>query len=608
MSALKDFKTVPELFYHITQVFGPTVDKPALLVKREGKYQGISYSEMYEETELIAMGLASLGVKRGDKVSLISENRPEWVYSDNAMLGMGAINVPLYPISTADSIQYMLKDSGSVGIIVSNKFHMNKVLKIRDKCPDLKFIVVMNEIEEAAEHENVYTFRQLKDLGRGYRQENPDFFKENLKLAHEDDLCSIIYTSGTTGEPKGVMLSHKNFISNVMSVHTLFDMNKEDTFLSFLPLCHVFERMAGYYTALACGATIAYAEGIEKIATNLKEVQPTIMTAVPRLFERMYSKIVKNIEKESEKKRKIFEWAIEVGKEYSELVRTNSSIPVSLNLKHKLADKLVFSKLKAVTGGRLKFFISGGAALSRDLAQFFAAVGILILEGYGLTESSPVIAVNRPDDYKFGTVGKPIPGVEVKIAADGEILASGPNIMLGYYKKKKETEEVLENGWLHTGDIGVFDAEGFLIITDRKKHLFKTTGGKYIAPTPIENMFLASKYIDQFVIIGDRRMFITALVVPDFEALKEYADAHRIPYEDEKDLVQKKQIYEFLEKEFAKFQKNLASYERIRKFTLLDHPFSIETGEMTPSLKLKRKVIEQRYSDLIEDMYKSLGS
>jgi long-chain acyl-CoA synthetase len=608
MPVLKEFKTVPDLFSYLTLEFGASQTKPALLVKREGKYQGISYSEFYEEAELVAMGLASLGVKRGDKISLISENRPEWAYSDMAILGMGAINVPLYPISTADSIQYMLKDSEAVGIIVSNKFHMNKVLKIRDKCPALKFIVVMNDIEEAREYENVYTFKQLKDLGRGFKNENPFFFTDNMKLAQEDDLCSIIYTSGTTGEPKGVMLTHKNFISNVVSVHKLFDMNKDDTFLSFLPLCHVFERMAGYYTPLACGATIAYAEGIEKIATNLLEVKPTVMTAVPRLFERIYSKIIKNIEKQSEKKQKIFEWAIEIGKEYSELVRTNSTIPVTLNLKHKLADKLVYSKLKAVTGGNLKFFISGGAALSRDLGQFFAAVGILILEGYGLTESSPVIAVNRLNDYKFGSVGKPIPGVDVKIASDGEILASGPNIMKGYYKKKKETEEVLKDGWLHTGDIGVFDAEGFLIITDRKKHLFKTTGGKYIAPTPIENMFLASKYIDQFIIIGDRRMFITALVVPDFEALKEYADAHRIQYESEKDLIEKKQIYDFLEKEFAKFQKNLANYEKVRKFTLLDHPFSIETGEMTPSLKLKRKVIEQRYSDLIEDMYKSLGS
>jgi len=605
MPALKEFKTITELFKFTTLEFGPKQTKPVLMHKQEGKYVGISYKELYERTEALAFGLVKLGVKKGSKVSIISENRPEWVYADMAILGLNAIDVPLYPISTADSIQYMLKDSGAIGIVVSNKFHLNKVQKIWNKCPDLKFIIVMNDIElEGAE--NIYTMNQVMELGKIYKNEEPDLFKNSLKLPVEDDLCTIIYTSGTTGEPKGVMLTHKNIISNVIASHKAFNMNQEDLFLSFLPLCHIFERMAGYYTALACGATIAYAESIEKIATNLSEVKPTVMTAVPRLFERMYSKIIKNIEKEPESKRKIFNWALQVGRDFQDFKRNSASVPVSLTIKHKLADKLVFSKLREKMGGRLKFFISGGAALPRSLGEFFFSVGIKILEGYGLTETSPVIAVNRENDFKFGTVGKPIEGVEVKIAKDGEILVHGPNVMKGYYNKKKETEEVFSDGWFHTGDLGVFDAEGFLIITDRKKHLFKTSTGKYIAPTPIENLFLASKYIDQFVIIGDRRMFVTALVVPDFEALKEYADAHRIQYKDEKDLIQKKQIYDFLEEEFSKFQKKLANYEKVRKFALLDHPFSIESGEMTPSLKIKRNVIEQRYKDLIEDMYKQL--
>jgi long-chain acyl-CoA synthetase len=328
------------------------------------------------------------------------------------------------------------------------------------------------------------------------------------------------------------------------------------------------------------------------------------MTGVPRLFERMYNKIRRNVENQPEKKQKIFNWGITVGQEYAELKRSGESVPLTLKAKYKLADKLVFGKLRAVTGGNLRFFISGGAALARELGVFFEAVGILVLEGYGLTESSPVITVNRENDYKFGSVGKPVPGVEVKIAKDGEILAHGPNIMKGYYKKKKETSEMIKDGWLHTGDIGVFDAEGFLIITDRKKSLFKTSGGKYVAPTPIENMFLGSKYIDQFIIIGDKRMFISALIVPDFEALKEYADANRIAYTTNEDLIQLKQIDEMMQKEFGEFQKKLASYEKVRKFTLLNKPFTIEAGEMTPSLKLRRNVIEARYSDLIEDMYK----
>ena len=364
--------------------------------------------------------------------------------------------------------------------------------------------------------------------------------------------------------------------------------------------------MAGYYTAFSCGGMIAYAESIEKIASNMEEIHPTILTAVPRLFERMYSKIKRNVETQPEKKQKIFNWAIEIGKEFQVAKKSGHPIPIFLSLKHKLADKLVFHKLREKTGGKLRFFISGGAALARELGLFFEAAGILIIEGYGLTESSPVIAANRPNDYKFGTVGKPMPGVEIKIAKDGEILAHGPNIMQGYYKNKKETEETIKDGWLYTGDIGVFDAEGFLIITDRKKHLFKTSGGKYIAPTPIENMFLASKYIDQFVLIGDRRMFVSALIVPDYEALKEYADANRIQYKSIDELVEMKQIYELLDKELDQFQKKLSNFERVRKFAILDKPFTIETGELTPSLKIKRKVVEERYKDLIEDMYKGL--
>ncbi len=605
MPLLSNFKTIPDIFNFLTGEYEKRNSKPVFKRKVDGKYTDISYQEFKDQTESFALGLASLGVKRGDKVAIISENRVEWAFSDFAILGLGAVNVPLYPISTADTVQYILNDSEAVGVIVSTELHLNKILKVRNKLKYLNFIVVMNPVKQERP-EKVYMFNEVQEMGREFGKEHPDYYKQQSELNREDDLCTIIYTSGTTGEPKGVLLTHKNIISNVTAVHQIFDIGESDVFLSFLPLSHIFERMAGYYTALAGGSTIAYAEGIEKISTNMLEIKPTLMTAVPRLFERIYSRIIRNIEKEPEKKQKIFRWAIETGKEYMSKKKSPGGVPVGLNLKYKLADKLVFNKIRARTGGNLRFFISGGAALSRELGQFFEAVGLLIIEGYGLTESSPVIAVNRLNDYKFGTVGKPIPGVEVKIAQDGEILAAGPNIMQGYFKKKKETEEVLKDGWLHTGDIGVFDAEGFLIITDRKKHLFKTSGGKYVAPTPIENLFLASKYIDQFVLIGDRRMFLTALVVPDFEALKEYADAHRISYKDEKELVKLKQINDLLEKEFNEFQKKLANFERVRKFTLLEKPFTIENGEVTPSLKIRRKVIEERYRDLIEDMYNAM--
>lgn len=604
MALLKEFNTIPELYRFLTEDYG--VKKGGYVIQRkvDNVYKGISYKEMKEETDLFAYGLVELGLKKNESVALLSENRPEWVYADFAMQMLGIINVPLYPSLTSDSIEYILNDSESKAIIVSTGFQLNKVLKIIKNCKHLKHIIIFNEHEDGGGQAKILTFNQVQEKGKDGKKKYPELLKKTSDEIKESDVCTIIYTSGTTGEPKGVILTHRNIISNVNAALEIFPITKDDIFLSFLPLCHIFERMAGYYTAFAAGCTIYYAESIEKVATNLQEAKPTLMTSVPRLFERIQSRIIKNVESQSVTKQKIFYWALGVGKDYA-ASRKKGSIPTALAIKHKLADKLVFHKLRERTGGRLRFFISGGAALSKELGEFFEAVGLQIIEGYGLTESSPVIAANKPDDYKFGTVGKPLPGVEVKIASDGEILARGPNIMKGYFKKKKETEETIVDGWLHTGDIGVFDTDGFLMITDRKKHLFKTSAGKYIAPTPIENIFLSSKYIDQFVLIGDRRMFLSALIVPDYEALKEYADAHKISYSSESDLTNNDQIYKLIEDDMAKLQKKLANYERVRKFALLDKPFTIETGEITPSLKIKRKVVEKKYDYLIEQMYYS---
>ena len=604
MSIKKECKTIPELFVFLTEEYGKTAKNFLLMRKVEGKYEGITYQEFKDETTNLACGLASLGVKHSDKIAIIAENRPEWVYSDMAILGLGAVDVPLYPSLTAESIEFILNNSESKIIIVSNKFQLNKILKIKDKCRSLKFIIVMNEKDIACDNKTIFTFKYIQEQGVFFKANNQDYFRESINQINENDLCTIIYTSGTTGEPKGVMLSHKNILSNVNAALRILPIDENDIFLSFLPLCHIFERMGGYYTAFSSGGMICYAEGIESIAQNMLEVRPTIITTVPRLFERMYSKILKNVDSQPASKQKIFYWAIETGKEYSRAKRIGK-ISLGLSLKNSLADKLVFKKLRERTGGRLRFFVSGGAPLARDLGEFFEAVGINVLEGYGLTETSPVITANKPDDYKFGTVGKPLPLVEVKIAADGEILARGPNIMQGYYKNKKETEEVLKDGWLHTGDIGVFDAQGFLMITDRKKHLFKTSTGKYIAPTPIENLFLTSRYIDQFVLIGDRRMFLSALIVPDFEAIQEYADSNKIKYGKLEELVRTREIYELIEKDMSDLQKKLANYERVRKFKLLDKPFSMENGEITPSLKVRRKFVEERYQHLIEEMYEN---
>ena len=605
MATLNYLTTVPRLYQHLTEEYSKETNNFVLKHKVDGKYVGITYDQFKEETDSFAFGLASLGTKKDDKIAIIAENRPEWVYSDMAILGLGAIDVPLYPSLTAESIEFILNNSESKGIIVSTKFQLNKVMKVRDKCKTLKFIILLNEKDFDQSNKDLLTFSKVQELGQTFKKAHPSLLRDNLTQIKPSDICTIIYTSGTTGVPKGVVLTHNNILSNVQAALDCFPIGNTDVFLSFLPLCHIFERMAGYYTAFAAKCTVCYAESIETVAQNLIDIKPTIMTAVPRLFERIHSKIIKNVESQPSKKQKIFYWAMDVGVMYSEAAK-KGTIPFSLSLKHKVADKLVYSKLREKTGGNLRFFISGGAALPLYLGKFFEAIGIIIVEGYGLTESSPVIAANRVEDFKFGSVGKPFPGVEIKIASDGEILAKGPNIMQGYFKNKKETEATIKDGWLYTGDIGVFDANGYLLITDRKKHLFKTSAGKYIAPNPIESMFLASKYIDQFVLIGDRRMFLTALIVPDYDAVKEYADSHKIPYDKVEDLVRDEEIYKMLDKEMDQFQKKLANYERVRKFVLLDRPFTIESGEITPSLKIKRKYVEERYQDLIEQMYLSL--
>jgi len=454
---------------------------------------------------------------------------------------------------------------------------------------------------------SVISFNQVYALGEAFEKENPSYIQSSLRQVRPGDLATLIYTSGTTGDPKGVMLTHRNFSSNILASLQVLDFFSTDTLLSFLPLSHSFERMGGYYAAMSAGATIAYAESVETVAENLKEVHPTVVTTVPRLFERIYTKVQKSIDKSPPAKQKIFYWAVGVGRRYAKAKR-EGRVTLALKAQHALAEKLVFEKLHESTGGKLRYFVSGGAALAREYGEFFEAVGIKILEGYGLTESSPVIAVNRLDDYKFGTVGKPIPGVEVKIAQDGEILARGPNIMKGYWNDRKSTEEAVDReGWLHTGDIGVFDAAGFLVITDRKKHLFVSSGGKNIAPQPIENLFLQSKFIDQFVLIGDRRMFLSALIVPDFDGIREYADTHGIKYRDMAELTQNEEIYKLVEQDIARLQKDLANYERVRRFVLLDHPLSLENGEITPTLKARRKVIEERYGNLIERMYREPG-
>jgi long-chain acyl-CoA synthetase len=605
MAVQVQFSTIPEMFQKITAKFTHE-SRPVLRYKSGGRYQDISYAELGLRVDAFANGLAALGIRKRDRVSIISENRPEWPISDLALVSLGAIGVPIYPTMTAKQNEYIFQDAGVRLAIVSNQFQLNKVVKVMSDVKSLEKVIVMND-REPASYRDTLAFGDVMKTGEEFRKKHPDHVQRSIASVQADDLLTLIYTSGTTGNPKGVMLTHSNLTSNIISAASAIQIGLGDVMLSFLPLSHSFERMAGYYTALAVGATIAYAESVETVAANLLEVRPTVVTTVPRMFERIHGRIVKQVDAGPSIKKKLFYWAIETGKEYAKAERKKKTTPL-LRIRRALADKLVFEKVREKTGARIKFFVSGGAALGKDFGEFFEAVGIKVIEGYGLTESSPVITVNPLHDYRFGTVGKAIPGVEVKIAADGEILARGPNIMRGYWNNKEATEEVLDReGWLHTGDIGTFDPDGYLQITDRKKHLFVSSGGKNIAPAPIENLFLTSKYIEQFVLVGDRRMYCTALIVPDFDSLKAYADANRIPYVSNEDLIERPEITKLVNENIDALQKDLANFERVRKFALLAKPFTIEEGEMTPSLKIRRKVVEERYASLIEKLYQGVN-
>ena len=605
MSVAVEFSTIPEMFDRLTTKYA-AADRPMLMHKVDKQYREISFAQFRRKVELFALGLASLGVKKEDRVAIISENKPEWVIADMGIVTLGGVDVPIYPTLTPPQISYILNDAEVKIAIVSNALQLGKILKIESELRALQRIIVINEKVDQRDAKTV-TFSEVLVLGEHFEKSHRSFFPEALRRSRPDDLLTIIYTSGTTGNPKGVMLTHSNLVSNIKAAADVIPLNDKDTLLSFLPLCHSFERMAGYYTALACGSTVAYAESTETVSDNLLEVRPTVVTTVPRLFERIYSRIMRQIDNSPPARQRIFRWAVSVGKEFARERKRGSDSPL-LRLQEALADKLVFSKLKQRTGGRIRFFVSGGAALSGELGEFFEAVGITIIEGYGLTETSPVLTANRVDDYKFGTVGKPVPGVEIKIAEDGEILAKGPNVMKGYYSNPQATAEVIDKeGWFHTGDVGKFDPQGHLIITDRKKHLFVSSGGKNIAPQPIESLFLQSKYIDQFILVGDGRMFLTALIVPEFEVLKNYANGVGISFSDDSDLLRAEDIKKLFEKEIQAIQKDLPTYERVRRFELLPGQLTVENGEITPTLKVRRNVVEKKFSAIIEKMYENVA-
>ncbi|MBC8124726.1 MAG: long-chain fatty acid--CoA ligase [Candidatus Kapabacteria bacterium] len=592
-------QTIPEMFLDVCSRFVGNTTKVAYASKVNGAWHKLTHDVLRENVELFADGLMRYGIVPGERVGIVSENRTEWAVVDFAMTGVGIIDVPIFPTLTAHQIQYIFTNCEATAVIVSNQAQLNKILEVWDEMPTVRLIVTMNQ--HTSNNPRVVSIMDVMERSRreSTAQERRTKYETLARRVRSEDLLTLIYTSGTTGNPKGVMLTHGNLIANISAALQIISVTDQDTFLSYLPMSHSYERMTGIYLAFAAGSTVYIAESIESVAELMKEVRPTIMTSVPRLFERIRTRVLGAVERDSKAKQLIFKWAMDVGKQW-----VGGKRGLWLSAQHALADKLVFSKIRARTGGLLRFFVSGGAALNVEVGNFFNIIGLTIIEGYGLTESSPVIAVHRVEDIVLGTVGPPLPNVEVRIATDGEILARGPSIMKGYWKDDAATDQSIDSdGFLHTGDIGAINDKGHLVITDRKKHILVSSGGKNIAPQPVEAVLLQSPFIDQVLLIGDGREYCTALIVPDAEALKVWAKKNNIEHGTLEALVASHELHSAIEKDINVLQHHLAKYERVRRFAVIPTPFTVENGMLTPTLKVKRKVVTTTYATLIDNLY-----
>jgi long-chain acyl-CoA synthetase len=588
----------------LTRIFFDAVERfdlpAAYQYKKDGAYRSISHRETLQRARHVSLGLAALGVRRGDRVGIMSENRPEWAIADWACLGGGMTDVPIYSTLPAEQIVHPLNDSGAVALFVSSAEQCAKAASVRDALRSVKWII---SFTEPAPDGCDMTFGELETRGAALDSDaTAAEWRAGALAVRPDDLATLIYTSGTTGLPKGVMLTHDNIASNVIASQDKVPMRAGEVALSFLPLSHIFERM-GDYLFFSRGVTLAYAESIDTVPLNLSEVRPHFAMSVPRLFEKMYARVLENALSGGALKARIFRWASGVADRWAD-ERLAGRVPGAfLAWQYAVAQKLVFSKLRERTGGRLRYFVSGGAPLAPSINKFFYAAGLTILEGYGLTETSPVIAVNCDEAFRIGSVGRPLAGVEVRIADDGEILTRGPHVMKGYYNNPQATADAIDaDGWFHTGDIGVLE-DGFLRITDRKKDIIVTAGGKNIAPQPIENRVKLNKYVSQAVMIGDKRKYPVILVVPDWDNLEKWAALRNIIWTDRAQLLAMPTIQAKMDKEVRKELEGLASFEMPKKVGLLEHDFSIERGELTPKLSVKRKVVDTSYKALIDGMY-----
>ncbi len=593
------FRSMPDMLRNNAEKFGSRL---ALKYRKQGAFVTLTYAAYYQRVLMVARGLGKMGVKPGDRIAILSENRVGWVIADMGILCTRAITVPIYPTNTPEQIEYMVNHSGARIIFVSGKFQYTKLLKIRKSIPGLELVVSFERFI-GDPLLPVTTFYQLSEIDSPVTPEEQKEIEAGIDRIEPDDMLTLIYTSGTTGVPKGVMLSHNNILTNTRYLTEQSGVIDENAvLLSFLPLSHILERTAGYYLTICNGALLAFADSIEKVAENMVEIRPTVMVCVPRLFEKIYHRIFENAHQMPAVKKALFHWAVDVGKRYVVATYIDRQPSTLLTLEHAIADRLIFSKIRARFGGNMKLFCSGGAPLDKTINEFFWVIGIPIFEGYGLTETSPALCFNNFEHIRFGSVGFALKETEFKIAEDGEILVKGPQVMLGYYNDPVATAEVLQDGWLKTGDVGHID-DGFVFITDRKKELIVTSGGKNIAPQPIENELKMDKYVSSAYVYGDRKPYLTALIVPNLERLLEFAKEKHIHYYQIDDLVMHEPVQQLFELRLAEINKRLPPYETIKKFVLLAHDFSIDGGELTPTLKLRRKIIYEKYKHKIEDMY-----
>ncbi len=581
---------ITRLFDILDHQLANTPKADCIATKENGQWRTYSTEEVLETSERLAMGLLAMGVKPGDKVAMASGNRSEWCLVDQALLRIGAINVPLYPTSSSADYAYVLRHSGSRIFFVGDKDILAKGIEARKEATNIEHLFSFDALPGS---------RDWKELLSGNETQRAEL--DRCKAAVKpDDLASIIYTSGTTGRPKGVMLTHNNILSNVQASYERLPVDSQARTISFLPLCHIYERML-MYLYLRTGVSIYFQPTLDDLGDRIREVKPHVFTAVPRLLEKIYARIMAKGEELTGIKRKLFFWALSLGERYDV-----KGMSWWYNVQLKLARKLIFSKWQAALGGNVRCVASGSSALQVRLARIFNAAGVPLMEGYGLTETSPVVSVNdaRNDGLRFGTVGKPIRDVQVRIAGDGEILIKGPNVMMGYYNEPEMTAEVLTpDGWFHTGDIGEVTNEGFLRITDRKKEMFKTSGGKYVAPQPIENKFKASRLVEQVMVVGEYQKFPAALIVPNFDALKEACKQKGIPFASREEAVKDKRIVDLYDDAVAYVNEGLGHWEQIKKVALLPKEFTIDAGELTPKLSLRRKVILANHAKVVEGLY-----